>query len=68
MMRLTGRAPRLTVHIGEDDTRRPKPLFLPQLGELVTEGLGTLDDCEVIRHAGRTAYRGKTDAKGKKSL
>jgi uncharacterized protein len=27
--------------------------FLPQLDELVTEGLVVLDDCEVIRRAGR---------------
>ncbi|MFK8906313.1 DUF190 domain-containing protein [Streptomyces sp. YS-3] len=27
--------------------------FLPQLDELVTEGLVILDDCEVIRYAGR---------------
>ncbi|MEU6546103.1 MULTISPECIES: DUF190 domain-containing protein [unclassified Streptomyces] len=29
--------------------------FLPQLDELVTEGLVTLDDCEVVRYTGRTA-------------
>ncbi|HET7475657.1 MAG TPA: DUF190 domain-containing protein [Dermatophilaceae bacterium] len=27
--------------------------FLPQLDELVTEGLVVLDDCEVIRYVGR---------------
>jgi PII-like signaling protein len=27
--------------------------FLPQLDELVTEGLVILDDCEVIRYVGR---------------
>ncbi|MFF3906596.1 DUF190 domain-containing protein [Streptomyces sp. NPDC001848] len=111
MTRLTGRALRLTVFIGEHDTWHHKPLyseivhrahaeglagasvfrgiegfgasslihtsrllslsedlpvaivivdteervraFLPQLDELVTEGLVTLDDCEVIRYAGR---------------
>ncbi|WP_217553597.1 DUF190 domain-containing protein [Streptomyces sp. GbtcB6] len=132
MTRLTGRALRLTVYIGEDDTWHHKPLyteivhrahraglagasvfrgiegfgassrihtsrllslsedlpvavvvvdteervraFLPQLDELVTEGLVTLDDCEVIRYVGRTNDAndadgtGKTDAKGKKSL
>ncbi|MFF3751552.1 DUF190 domain-containing protein [Streptomyces sp. NPDC002018] len=31
--------------------------FLPQLDELVTEGLVVLDDCEVIRYAGREADR-----------
>ncbi|POX43830.1 DUF190 domain-containing protein [Streptomyces sp. Ru72] len=111
MTRLTGRALRLTVFIGEHDTWHHKPLyseivhrahaaglagasvfrgvegfgasslihtsrllslsedlpvavvivdteehvraFLPQLDELVTEGLVTLDDCAVIRYAGR---------------
>ncbi|MER5516677.1 DUF190 domain-containing protein [Streptomyces sp. NPDC002763] len=131
MTRPTGRALRLTVHVGEDDTWHHKPLyaeivhrahaaglagagvfrgiegfgassrvhtarllplsedlpvavvvvdteeriraFLPQLDEVVTEGLVTLDDCEVIRYVGRDAESNraesnKTDAKGKKSL
>ncbi|MFF1720898.1 DUF190 domain-containing protein [Streptomyces sviceus] len=42
--------------------------FLPQLDELVTEGLVTLDDCEVIRYVGRDANQGIADTKGKKSL
>ncbi|MFI5685257.1 DUF190 domain-containing protein [Streptomyces sp. NPDC051636] len=46
------------------DTEERVRAFLPQLDELVTEGLVILDDCEVIRYAGR----GETDAKGKKSL
>ncbi|MGV9941439.1 DUF190 domain-containing protein [Streptomyces sp. NPDC003401] len=111
MTRLTGGALRLTVFVGENDTRHHKPLyteivhraraaglagasvfrgiegfgasslihttrllslsedlpvavvvvdteervraFLPQLDELVTEGLVVLDPCEVIRYAGR---------------
>ncbi|MFF5522950.1 DUF190 domain-containing protein [Streptomyces coeruleorubidus] len=138
MTRLTGRALRLTVFVGENDTWHHKPLyseivhrahaaglagasvfrgvegfgasslihtsrllslsedlpvavvivdteprvraFLPQLDELVTEGLVTLDDCEVIlpqsrlRSTGRTPTTGpedtpgETDAKGKRSL
>ncbi|MFF7281039.1 DUF190 domain-containing protein [Streptomyces griseorubiginosus] len=130
MTRLTGRALRVTVHIGENDTWHHKPLyseivhrahaaglagasvfrgiegfgasslihtsrllslsedlpvavvivdsetrvreFLPQLDELVTEGLVTLDECEVIRYVGRDGTqeptRGKTGTKGKKSL
>jgi len=42
--------------------------FLPQLDELVTEGLVTLDDCEVIRYVGREANQDIAGAKGKKSL
>ncbi|PCG82959.1 hypothetical protein CIB93_27255 [Streptomyces sp. WZ.A104] len=111
MTRLTGRALRVTVFVGENDTWRHRPLyteivhrahqaglagasvfrgiegfgasslihtsrllslsedlpvaivmvdteervraFLPQLDELVREGLVILDDCEVIRYAGR---------------
>ncbi|MCK8437189.1 DUF190 domain-containing protein [Streptomyces sp. D2-8] len=126
MTRLTGRALRLTVFIGESDTWHHKPLyseivhrahtaglagasvfrgiegfggsslihtsrllslsedlpvavvivdteprvraFLPQLDELVTEGLVTLDDCEVMRYRSRADAPGGTDAKGKNSL
>lgn len=42
--------------------------FLPQLDELVTEGLVILDDCEVIRYAGREGKGDDPDKKGKKSL
>lgn len=124
MTRLTGRALRVTVYIGENDTWHHRPLyaeivhraraaglagasvfrgvegfgassmihtsrllslsedlpvavvivdteervraFLPQLDELVGEGLVTLDDCEVIRYVGRTDSPGKTDSKGKR--
>ncbi|MFC9280545.1 DUF190 domain-containing protein [Streptomyces collinus] len=123
MTSLGGRALRLTVHIGEDDTWHHKPLyseivhrahaaglagasvfrgiegfgassrihtsrllslsedlpvaivvvdteervraFLPQLDELVTEGLVTLDACEVIRYVGRPPGPGG-DTKGRK--
>ncbi|MEW2298377.1 DUF190 domain-containing protein [Streptomyces sp. NPDC006655] len=126
MTRLTGRALRLTVYVGEDDTWHHRPLyseivhrahtaglagasvfrgvegfgassrihtsrllslsedlpvavvvvdteeriraFLPQLDELVTEGLVTLDDCEVIRYVGRTDNPGEADVEGKNSL
>lgn len=125
MTSLTGRAVRLTVYIGEDDTWHHKPLyseivhrahaaglagasvfrgiegfgassrihttrllslsedlpvaivvvdteervraFLPQLDELVGEGLVTVEECEVIRYVGRTGPDG-TEPKGKKSL
>lgn len=35
------------------DTHDRIQAFLPQLDELVTEGLVILDDCEVIRYVGR---------------
>ena len=31
--------------------------FLPQLDELVTEGLVIVDDCQVVRHVGREESR-----------
>ncbi|GGU16008.1 DUF190 domain-containing protein [Streptomyces coeruleorubidus] len=126
MTRSTGRALRLTVFVGENDTWHHKPLyseivhrahaaglagasvfrgvegfgasslihtsrllslsedlpvavvivdteprvraFLPQLDELVTEGLVTLDDCEVLRYTSREDTPGETDSKGKRSL
>ncbi|OLZ73487.1 hypothetical protein AV521_05345 [Streptomyces sp. IMTB 2501] len=126
MTSLTGRALRLTVYIGEDDTWHHKPLyseivhrahaaglagasvfrgiegfgassrihtsrllslsedlpvavvvvdteervraFLPQLDELVDEGLVTLEECEVVRYVGRAGGPGDTQPKGKKSL
>ncbi|GAA2140111.1 DUF190 domain-containing protein [Streptomyces synnematoformans] len=39
-----------------DDEQRVRA-FLPQLDELVGEGLVILDDCEVIRYVGRTEER-----------
>ncbi|MFF7749186.1 DUF190 domain-containing protein [Streptomyces sp. NPDC007971] len=126
MTALTGRALRLTVYIGEDDTWHHRPLyteivhrahsaglagasvfhgiegfgassrihtarllslsedlpvaivvvdteeriraFLPQLDELVGEGLVTLEECEVVRYVGRGAGPDEADPKGKKSL
>ncbi|MET8082233.1 DUF190 domain-containing protein [Streptomyces sp. NPDC005303] len=50
------------------DTETRVREFLPQLGELVTEGLVTLDDCEVIRYVGRDDNQDIADRKGKKSL
>ncbi|KOG43581.1 DUF190 domain-containing protein [Streptomyces resistomycificus] len=50
-----------------DDEERVRA-FLPQLDELVTEGLVILDDCEVIRYAGRESEKGNPDTKGKKWL
>ncbi|MER5855122.1 DUF190 domain-containing protein [Streptomyces sp. NPDC059688] len=126
MTSLTGRALRLTVYIGEDDTWHHKPLyseivhrahaaglagasvfrgiegfgassrvhtsrllslsedlpvavvvvdteervraFLPQLDELVGEGLVTLDECEVVRYVGRSPAPDGADPKGENSL
>ena len=126
MTRLTGRALRLTVFIGEHDTWHHKPLyaeivhrahaaglagasvfrgiegfgassvvhtsrllslsedlpvaivivdteervraFLPQLDELVAEGLFILDECEVIRYVGRGDAPAAADGKGENSL
>lgn len=54
------------------DTETRVREFLPQLDGLVTEGLVTLDACEVIRYIGREdtqgRTRGKAGTKGKKSL
>ncbi|MER5539604.1 DUF190 domain-containing protein [Streptomyces mirabilis] len=48
------------------DTEDRVRAFLPQLDELVGEGLVILDDCEVIRYAGRDVESGKTGKKGKR--
>lgn len=47
--------PVLIVIVDTDDRIRA---FLPQIDELVTEGLVILDDCEVIRYVGREAKDG----------
>ncbi|MEU3663480.1 DUF190 domain-containing protein [Streptomyces sp. NPDC032940] len=53
------------------DTEERVRAFLPELDELVTEGLVILDDCEVIRYVGRDKTPGGrpgggTDPKGGK--
>ncbi|MDH6447599.1 MULTISPECIES: DUF190 domain-containing protein [unclassified Streptomyces] len=50
------------------DTETRVREFLPQLDELVTEGLVTLDECEVIRYVGRDENQDTAGTKGKKSL
>ncbi|MFJ1730467.1 DUF190 domain-containing protein [Streptomyces sp. NPDC088254] len=50
------------------DTRARVREFLPQLDELVTEGLVILDDCEVIRYVGRDEIQDEADTQGKRSL
>ncbi|WP_351229016.1 DUF190 domain-containing protein [Streptomyces sp. NPDC002133] len=43
----------LSVAILIVDSDERSRAFLPQLDELVTEGLVTLEDCEVVRYVGR---------------
>ncbi|MFD5074942.1 DUF190 domain-containing protein [Streptomyces sp. NPDC058371] len=50
------------------DTEDRVRAFLPQLDELVTEGLVILDECEVVRYTGRSDESGETGGKGKSSL
>ncbi|MFD5255459.1 DUF190 domain-containing protein [Streptomyces bobili] len=50
------------------DTGERVRAFLPQLDELVTEGLVVLDPCEVIRYTGRDGDQGETDTLGKRPL
>jgi len=50
-MRLHGAAPRLTIFVGEGEDRIRA--FLPQLDELITEGLVITDPVDVIRYVGR---------------
>jgi uncharacterized protein len=53
------------------DTEERVRAFLPELDELVSEGLVTLEACEVIRYVGREGDPGETAGtghrKGKKS-
>ncbi|MGH3866057.1 MAG: DUF190 domain-containing protein [Pseudonocardiaceae bacterium] len=49
-MRLHGAALRLTIFIDAEDRIRA---FLPQLDELITEGLVIIDPVDVIRYVGR---------------
>ncbi|WP_324787825.1 DUF190 domain-containing protein [Streptomyces sp. H51] len=50
------------------DTEQRVRAFLPQLDELVDEGLVILDDCEVIRYVGRDPGPAAAGPEGKKSL
>ncbi|MFE6823337.1 DUF190 domain-containing protein [Streptomyces sp. NPDC057690] len=66
----------LPVAIVVVDTEERVRAFLPELDELVAEGMVTLDPCEVIRYVGRggngaddrAENQGDSDMKGKKSL
>ncbi|WP_409474055.1 DUF190 domain-containing protein [Streptomyces sp. HC307] len=48
------------------DTEEHVRAFLPQLDELVTEGLVILDDCEVIKYVGREGGGGTSGTQGEK--
>ncbi|MGW7074990.1 DUF190 domain-containing protein [Streptomyces sp. NPDC054871] len=50
LLSLSEDLPVAVVIVDDEDKIRA---FLPQLDELVTEGLVILDDCEVIRYVGR---------------
>ncbi|MGW0818463.1 DUF190 domain-containing protein [Streptomyces viridiviolaceus] len=56
--RLLSLSENLPVAVVIVDTEERVRAFLPQLDELVTEGLVVLDDCEVVRYAGRAAGPG----------
>ncbi|GGT40172.1 DUF190 domain-containing protein [Streptomyces chromofuscus] len=59
--RLLSLSENLPVAVVVVDTEERVRAFLPQLDELVTEGLVILDDCEVIRYVGREGGRGGAD-------
>ncbi|MDN0199178.1 DUF190 domain-containing protein [Streptomyces sp. S.PNR 29] len=67
-LRLLSLSEDLPVAVVIVDSEERVRAFLPQLDELVTEGLVILDDCEVIRYVGRGDKQDEADAKGKKSL
>ncbi|WP_077800780.1 DUF190 domain-containing protein [Streptomyces sp. JHA26] len=46
------------------DTEERVRAFLPQLDELVTEGLAILDPCEVVRYTGRGQAPGGPGTRG----
>ncbi|MFE9450432.1 DUF190 domain-containing protein [Streptomyces sp. NPDC006739] len=54
----------LPVAIVVVDTEDRVRAFLPQLDELVGEGMVTLDECEVIRYAGRRPGPGEAGTQG----
>ncbi|MDR3083507.1 MAG: DUF190 domain-containing protein [Streptomyces sp.] len=66
--RLLSLSEELPVAVVIVDTEERVRAFLPQLDELVAEGLVTLDDCEVVRYAGRRDVPRTADGKGENSL
>ncbi|MPY60131.1 DUF190 domain-containing protein [Streptomyces spongiae] len=65
LLSLSEELPVAVVIVDEEERVRA---FLPELDELVTEGLVTLDACEVVSHGGRDDTSGETGAEGKRSL
>lgn len=69
MTSLSAPALRVTVFVGEDDRHHHRPLcteivhraFLPELEELVHEGLIIVDEVEVVRYVGRRGDRAADD-------
>lgn len=57
----------LPVAIVVVDTEERVRAFLPQLDDLVGEGLVTLEECEVVRYVGRSGDTGGAHGKGEKS-
>ncbi|MEU6281669.1 DUF190 domain-containing protein [Streptomyces sp. NPDC047028] len=49
------------------DTEERVRAFLPQLGELVGDGLVTLEECEIVTYAGRAGHADQADPKGENS-
>ncbi|WP_371480201.1 DUF190 domain-containing protein [Kitasatospora sp. NBC_00315] len=56
--RLLSLAEDLPVAVVIVDAQERVRAFLPELDELVSEGLVTLEACEVVRYVGRTGERG----------
>jgi PII-like signaling protein len=49
------------------DTEERVRAFLPQLDELVGDGLVTLEECEIVTYAGRAGNPDRADPKGENS-
>ncbi|WP_129311117.1 DUF190 domain-containing protein [Streptomyces sp. L2] len=49
------------------DTEERVRAFLPKLGELVGDGLVTLEECEIVTYAGRAGNPDQADPKGENS-
>ncbi|MEU3188870.1 DUF190 domain-containing protein [Streptomyces sp. NPDC006923] len=63
--RLLSLSEELPVAVVIVDTEEKIEAFLPQLDEVVGEGLVILDDCRVVRHAGRAESPGESRAESR---